>query len=188
MRIFGANMRIWIALGMVLAGVGSARADGGELRVEAAPPQWIEIYPGVRYAFDGRGGAQQIHLIAVDLCAAGVSVRGTAPGEGAVTTSTFGERVGAQVAINGDYFREDLKPIGLAAGGGELWEGSFDGTFDGFVAFGPGASAISLPRRRVGMSPPEWMTEIVGGMPALVVDGEAVERFRPAFCNVLNPR
>lgn len=161
----------------------------GPARASADDLDWFQLFRGVRYATQRieRPVPAQIHAVEVDLCAAGVSLRATAPAESASSTSTFGERTRVQLAVNGDFFREDLTPIGLAMSGGRLWDGAFDGRFDGFIAFGPGAARISTPLERV-TAPPRWMSEVVGGLPALVLDGATLEIQPLAFCQVPNPR
>ncbi|MEI8259625.1 MAG: hypothetical protein WCJ30_28500, partial [Deltaproteobacteria bacterium] len=51
---------------------------------------------------DGRRA--RVHVLSVDLCHAGVTLRATSPAEGPSTVGAWARRVGATVAINGDFF------------------------------------------------------------------------------------
>jgi len=130
---------------------------------------------------------QRVHALIVDLCASGVSVRATAAGEAGLTTSAFGQHVGALAAVNGGFFERGMIIKGLALSEGALWQGSFDGSFFGFVAFGAGGARISPPGER-HRRPDPWMSEVVGGVPALVVDGTPVVDQPLPFCIAAHPR
>jgi hypothetical protein len=68
-----------------------------------AADTWTDPFPGVRRLHRVTAN-QNINVLVVDLCAAGVSVRATATNERQRTVGSFGALVGAQVAINGDFF------------------------------------------------------------------------------------
>lgn len=152
----------------------------------AAAQQWTDAYPGVRYLSETRPGPVEVRAVEVDLCASGVSFRATRDGEKSSTTSSFGSSVGAQVAINGDFYTWDpaLTTIGMAMGNGELWS---DDTPDwGFIAFGDENAEISPPGVHVP-DPPGWMQDVVGGNIMVLQDG-AVTADAGDFCTARHPR
>lgn len=84
--------------------------------------------PGVRYqrrSFVLGGVRTRVHVLSVNLCEAGASLRVTAPGERGLRVSSWARRVGAVAAINGDYFdTRSLTPLGPVRGGGHWWTGA----------------------------------------------------------------
>ena len=156
----------------------------------AAKNTWTTPYPGVRHLFRTTATPWRIFVLEVDLCHAGVAVRATKTGERGRTTSSFGQLVAAQTAINGDLFSagNNYRTSGLAAGGGGVWVDTEDNTSEGFVAFGPGRAELSPAK--VVVDPAEaWMDEVVSGRPQIVKDG-VVLASDPAdvACDVRNPR
>ncbi len=145
---------------------------------------WQDAYPGVRYLAEDRPGPVRVRAVEVDLCAPGVSLRGTASGEAGQTTSAFGNQVGAQVAVNADFFSWPANPIGLAMGAGDRWS---DDTVDwGFIGFGNSDVLLSPPGNHVH-PPPQWMTDAVGGN-IMVLTGGAVTDDAGSFCTTRHPR
>ena len=63
---------------------------------------WNPAAPGVEYAAFSSGGSE-VDAVRIDLCAPGVRMRATAPGEGPRTVSSYGELVCAAVAVNVDW-------------------------------------------------------------------------------------
>ena len=153
-----------------------------------ATDTWSDPHPGVRHLHRTTSTPEQIFALQVDLCAAGVSARATQEDERQRTVSSFAGLVGAQAAINGDFFSYDgYWPCGLAVGGGETWHA--DNSTFGFVALGPDGALVTEPTTTYA-SPEAWMTEAVGGYPLLVRDGAALSSFSPApdHCSSRNPR
>ncbi len=158
----------------------------------AAPSEatdtWYDPHPGVRYLHRTDGTPWQIHALEVDLCARGVAARATTESERQRTTSSFGGLVGAQAAINGDFFSYDgYWPTGLGLGAGEHWHA--DNTWEGFLALGRDHALITEPTEQWD-SLADWMSEAVGGYPVLVRDGSAKSSFSPApsHCSDRHPR
>ena len=114
--------------------------------VPAARAQtWEPLTTGVEYAQFTRDGTR-VYAARVDLCAPGVRMRATGPGEGPRTVSSFGGLVGATVAVNGDWWSNDGEPQlpetyprGLGVGNGKHFAGTVDRPSYGVVAFGPGS-------------------------------------------------
>ncbi len=154
----------------------------------AATDTWYDPHPGVRYLHRTDGTPWQIHALEVDLCARGVALRATQEGERQRTVSSFAGLVGAQAAINGDFFSYDgYWPSGMAVGASSYWNA--DNDWNGFVAFGQDKAWISDPVENWG-EPADWMDEAVGGFPKLVEAGVALSSYSsaPDHCPDRHPR
>jgi hypothetical protein len=176
MRVMHAH-RIRLALLFLMAGPASA-AD-----------QWSAPHPGVERLFRTTPAPNRIHALRIDLCRDGVQVRATRSGERRQTPSAFARAVGAQVAINGDFFSYDgYGTTGLSIGDGDHWPGTSDSEAAGYVAFGFDRVEFSGSGERRGPEP--WMREVVSGLGVIVEDGVAVERApaRPSHCSARHPR
>ena len=152
----------------------------------ALAQQWQEAYPGVRYLAETRPGPVEVRAAEVDLCAPGVSMRATTDSEKWQATSSFGSHVGADVAINGDFYTWDpsLDALGLAMGSGDHWSGDTQNW--GFVAFGAENVEISPPGVHVP-DPPGWMEDAVGGNIMVLTDGVTTND-QGSFCTTRHPR
>jgi hypothetical protein len=162
----------------------AAALDGGMAR---AGDTWSTPYTGVKLLLRTTSTPQQVHALVIDLCAAGVSLRATASSEHGRTVSSFATLVGAELAVNGDFFSySTYAPSGLAIGNGKVWGGADSGSH-GFIAFGKDRVELDGPATTVS-SAPSWMQQAVGGYPYVVVDGKAVTSFSPSHCPTRNPR
>ncbi|MES2640619.1 MAG: phosphodiester glycosidase family protein [Myxococcota bacterium] len=152
-----------------------------------ATDTWTDVRDGVRLLYRTASGPLRIHVAEVDLCADGARVRATAEDERQRTVSSFAARVGAEVAINGDYFSyDDYTVSGLAIGDGDHWDS--DNSSEAFAAFGGDHAWISPPAE-VWTTPDAWMDDAVAGRPQLVEDGEPTGDYDdPSHCASLNPR
>ena len=151
----------------------------------AAVDTWSDPYPGVR-RLKRTTATQNINVLVVDLCAPGVSVRATKTGERKRTPSSFGELVGAQAAINGDFFSfETYSTGGPAMSGGVAWGGA-DGTYVSPVQFGPGRVALPGHGSTAGVGP--WAREVVSGHPSLIVGGMLRDNDGDPLCTARHPR
>ncbi|MBM4355476.1 MAG: hypothetical protein FJ109_17090, partial [Deltaproteobacteria bacterium] len=146
---------------------------------------WTTPHPGVKHVFKktNMGGPLEVFGLVVDLCEPGVTPRATAPGEKKKKTSSFGSLVGAQAAINGDFFSyENYMTTGYSVGNGEVWAGTGDSGWQSVVAFGKYHAYFS--------DEPEvfkaqwWTTEAVSGFAQIMKDGEAIASYSCAghFC------
>ena len=152
-----------------------------------ASDTWSDPAPGIRLLERTTSEPQRIYALQVDLCERGVSLRATAEDERQRTVSSFGALVGAQAAVNGDFFSfDDYYTSGMAIGDGALWND--DTTSEGFVAFGRDHALLTPPAEEWS-DPATWMAQAVGGRPQLVVDGVAGTGFtEPSHCTADNPR
>jgi exopolysaccharide biosynthesis protein len=139
------------------------------LTCRAGAEDWEAVVPGVEYRHVVREGVDA-HAVRVDLDAACVAVVATAAADRGVTVSEFARRVGAVVAINGDYFDPALEPVGLAMGGGEVWSQA-DERIRRQEVVGVGGRRVEIfPRAEPLRSPEPWMTGAVSGWPMVVED------------------
>lgn len=167
---------------------------------------WREVRPGVRH-LEHREGPFAYHLVTIDLRTRGLHVRGTdernvLPDDGRrggghrwMRTSTWARRMGAQIAINANYY--DLtrwrSACGLAVSDGQRWRSTYDDRrLDCFesVGFGEGGIASifsSRGLRKAGDLPP-WIRVVVSGSPALLRDGVLVRHRHPRHALYRNPR
>jgi len=156
--------RTFTALVLVLA-VSGIRADD-------APPA---VAPGVEYQHVIRDGVDA-HVVRVDLSQPRLQVIATAEPERGLTVTEFASRTGAIVAINGDYFDLELKPIGLAMGDGRVWAAPIESIRRQEVVGVGGRRVQIFPRKEPLRAPEPWMIGAVSGWPAVVEGCEPVDR------------
>ena len=161
---------------MVALGAGAARA--AEVEATSTP------YPGISHiVYSDIAIPARIHLIAIDLTSAEITLHATTEGERGQTPSAFSAQSGAQLVINGDYFSPlDFATAGLAMGEATLWSGSVDDDVSGFLRFDRNGNS-----NHVTISPPEEVVDpaalaagtqgVVGGRPMLVRSSIAVTAF-----------
>lgn len=165
-----------VLLGIVLMAALAAPA--------AAADSWSDPFPGVR-RLHRVTGSQNVNALVVDLCAPGVSLRATASGERGRRTSSFGALVGAQAAVNGDFYSSGYRTDGLAMSGGAQWADTGDHGYVGPLAFGDRRAEII--HHAVEAGPEPWMREIVSGHPTILDDGAFVPSGDP-LCTNRHPR
>ena len=167
-------MRALTACVLVLALCGIARAGD----------EWSDPFPGVRHLHRTTGD-QNIHVLKVDLCAPGVSVRATGGEERGRTVSSFGELVGVDAAVNGDFFGSGFSTDGIAVHGGAQWSGA-DHTYVAPLAFGARRAEMRPHEDQTGLEP--WMMEVVSGHPTVLWDGQRRDNNGDPLCSNRNPR
>lgn len=150
-----------------------------------AADSWTDPFPGVR-RLHRQTGNQNINVLVVDLCAAGVGVRATAHAERGRTVPSFGQLTGAQAAINGDFFSSGYATDGLAMSGGVAWPGSADHGYVAPLAFGP--HRVAMPGHEQVAGPEPWMTEIVSGHPTILQNGQLRDNNGDPLCSNRHPR
>ncbi len=130
--------------------------------------------------------SQNINILVVELCAPGVSVRGTKSAERGRTVSAFGQLVRAQAAVNGDFFNFDgYGTNGPSMGDGERWGGG-DGTYVTPVQFGLNKVAMPNHESTAGLEP--WARQVVGGHPTILTGGNRRDNNGDPLCSNRNPR
>jgi len=132
-------------------------------------------------------GGQDLWVLRLDLCAPGVSVRGTAEGERGRTVSRFAADVGAQAAINGDFFNLDgsFWPDGPAGHDAAIW-GGMNHTYVAPISFG--SAHVDFPLHDLEGPTPPWAREVVSGHPTLLHRGALVGSPGDPLCTNRNPR
>ncbi len=138
-----------------------------------AQDRWRDVGDGVR-ALHRRtqhadGARLEMHVALVDLCAGAMRVRATAPNETPMQTSRWARRVGARVAINGDFFDRPGVPLGRARGDGVEFAPRSTYYFGALVA----AMRGDVPRVLERYEAPAQYTEVVSAQERIVVRGVA---------------
>ena len=117
----------------------------------AAHAQWKGLAPGVELHEKTYGGPNRVKALRIDLCAAGVHIRATAPSERGQRTSAWASKVGVVAAVNGGFFRSPTQlDGGFAWGNGQFWAGSSDDGGRGYFGFGPNQLEFSASGLIVG--------------------------------------
>lgn len=153
--------------------------------VAHAADSWTDPFPGVR-RLHRTSTTQNINVLKVDLCAPGVSVRTTGSGERQKTVSAFATAVGAQAAVNGDFFSfTNYDTNGPSMHAGQAWGGSDHG-YVAPVQFGAGHVALPGHEGTGGVEP--WAREVVSGHPSLLVGGTRRDNNGDSLCTARHPR
>jgi len=156
----------------------------------SAADTWTTPFPGVRKLFRVTSSpAQEIHALEIQLDTPGIRLRSTATSERQRRASSFAQLVGAQLAVNGDFFSyTDYSTSGLAAGNGLAWPGSVDTTGSGTLAFGTGRVELSAKSAVVPFDA-TWMKGVVSGHPDLLRSGAVTSaQHGSSLCTTRHPR
>lgn len=130
-------------------------------------------------------GTQDLWVLRMDLCAPGVSVRTTGDGERGRTVSSFANLVGAQAAVNGDFFGGGFSTDGPAAHDGGFWGGA-NHTYVAPISFGP--AHVDIPHHNNEGPTPAWAREVISGHPTILDDGQVVGNPGDPLCTNRHPR
>lgn len=170
-----------------------------------AQDRWRQPHAGVRH-LHRRAGLFDYHLVTVDLATARPRFVATEesfldprrPGAPRVwrTTSDFARHVGADLAVNANYF--DIRhgrfgTCGLAMARGRAWRSSYADRrldCDWTVGFGArGRVDVFDTREKVlGPAPTPWITEAVSGSPRVLGGGQVLSYTHPRHALQRNPR
>lgn len=155
-----------------------------------AQDTWTEPFPGVRLLERvTTSPARVVHALEVKLDQPGLSLRSTASKERRQTVSAFAEAVGAELAVNADFFSfDDYSTTGLAAGDGAPWKDTHDTVTATTFAFGDGRYELSR-RTPIVRFDARWMKGVVSGGPELLRDGVVQSNQQhPVKCFWRHPR
>lgn len=148
----------------------------------AAADTTTRPFPGVTWLHHTTSAPLDVHLVTVDLCAAGVSARATTSAERGKTVSAFTTQVGAEVGINGDFFTfSTYKPSGVAAGNRTLWADTRDDGFEAKVVLGQARAEILPATTRLNTLQP-WMEQVVSSRPQILKGGVIQAGFSTQIC------
>jgi uncharacterized protein (TIGR03382 family) len=166
-------IRIGLGLGVGVACALPALARAAPVLQESADP-----HPGIhRERWVDSAVPATIHLVRVDLSLSTIAVIATDEASKGSTPSEFATLVGAQLAINGDFFAAaDFAPRGLAVGAGAPWSQTADTPASGVIQLDRGIdrARISIIAPEVPVDPAELPPEnegVVSGRPLLVRAG-----------------
>lgn len=133
---------------------------------------WESITDGVDYQVFKKTG-EDIHVVRIDLTRRDLKIVATREADRGTTVTDFAKRNDAIVAINADYFDNDMKPVGLALSPCGVWRGTKDTRREGIVAVGDQRADIRA-QKEVLDEPEEWMTSVVSGWPLLVKECQSL--------------
>jgi hypothetical protein len=171
----------------------------------AAQDTWRRPHRAMRH-LHRRAGLHDYHVVMIDLTAPGVRVVGTPESMLAPrvlggpptwrTTTDFARAVGAEVAINANYYdiaHGAFTTCGLTVTGGRVWRSAYvDRRLDCWASVGFGSRgrvAMFDSRDKVyGPVPEPWMREVVTGSPRVLAGGEVLTYTAPRHALVPNPR
>lgn len=174
-------MRSSLLLATLALGLATTVAPG----LAHATDAWSDPFPGVR-RLHRTLATQNINVLKVDLCAPGVSVRATATGERQRTVSSFGSAVGAQAAVNGDFFSfQTYSTDGPVVHAGAAWGGNDHG-YVAPVQFG--ANRVAMPGHEGTGGVEAWAREVVSGHPSLITAGARRDNNGDSLCTARHPR
>jgi len=159
--------------------------------VAHAKDTWTKPFDGVKRLHRVTTNPNEnVNAVVVDLTTPGVRFQGTSTNQRKKTTSSFAKLVGAQVAINGDFFSyATYGTSGLAAGAGAAWKDTKDTTSAGTFAFDKATKVELRPLADVVAFDPAWMEGVVSGHPWLVKAGALVPySANSSFCTTRHPR
>ena len=125
---------------------------------------WRAVAPGVDHRNIVRGEID-VHVARIDLVHPDTRVIATSASERGLTVSDFAAKTQATVAVNGDYFDEELWPIGKSAGAcGLWWKGKTIPRNQGLVTVGAGRAEIQTNTQKSR----SWARGAVSGWPLIV--------------------
>lgn len=149
---------------------------------------WTSPFIGVKRLHRVTANPWNINVLVVDLNVPGVKFASTASSQRKRTPSSYAKLIGAQAAVNGDFFSyTTYATSGLAAGNGARWTDTSDSTGAGNFAFGSGKVELYPPAQVVAFDA-SWMSGVVSGHPAVLKAGTVVSDGSSSFCLTRHPR
>jgi len=141
-------------------------------------------HPGIVYErWEDATIPARIHLVRIDLTSAEIAVYATKESDRGITASQFGQKLDAQVVINGDSFAvAGYRPRGLAIGDSSPWTNTADDGVSALLHFrrvGEHTDATIVTPELV-MTPdnlPEGTQGVVSGRPLLIRNGAVESTF-----------
>ena len=138
----------------------------------SARDRWTHPYPGVRHLHRVEHQLD-VHVVLVDLGSAELSVVTTSPKDRGINVREFAQRYDAAIAINANYYDLGVRPCGLAAGDGNVYDDAYREACVMSLGFGALNEALAFNSRNAmrGPLPKKWMQHAVSGKPWLVRKG-----------------
>ena len=193
------NTRLLRALTLLSLALQTTRADAQATAVAVSSPAPVRTqsaekaagkttkpYKGVTH-IHRTAGSQDYHLVSIAPRA--MEPVTTSPDQAWSVVSEFASKVGAQIAVNANFFSK-TESCGVTAGEGRLWTAVYEGNCGLTLSFfRDGAIRISRGKVRKdgALSEAIGLTGAVSGRPRLIENGLAVAPTE-AFMNVRHPR
>lgn len=98
-------------------------ADGQEFQ-GSITDTWVELKPGIsKLTRVQTSPSRRMHAVQINFNEANVSLRASNNNDAALTPKKFAQKIGAYIAINGDFFdpKHKFQPLGPAVGTGIHW-------------------------------------------------------------------
>lgn len=151
----------------------------------AAAERTTKPYAGVVHVHR-TGNAQDYHLVSI--APRSMEAVATDPDQAWSVVSEFAERVGAEIAINANFFSK-TESCGVTAGEGRLWTAVYEGCPMTMAFFHNGTASIfrGKVRKDGALSPSVGLVAAVSGRPRLVEDRVASPPSEK-FMTVRHPR
>lgn len=170
--------------------LGALLATTVSLPAAQAADKWTTPFDGVkRLDRTTTGPNMRVHALVVDTSVPGVRFTASTSGQRKRTPSSFAKLVGAQAAINADFFSySDYSTTGLAAGGGVAWGDTKDNKDSQVFAFDKAGAKLELfDADAVTAFDKTWMSGAVSGHPQIIDDG-VVKKYTSTHCTARHPR
>ena len=154
---------------------------------------WTTPFDGVKHLHRTVGSPKwNIHALVVDTTVPGVTLDATASSQRKQKPSNFAKQIGAQAAVNGDFFSyATYATSGLAAGDGKAWADTDDGAGDANLVFvkGTPAKPIVHMASEILKFDAKTMWGVVSGHPVIVSGGQTTAAAtKGSFCQTRHPR
>lgn len=164
MRALARTAGLALVLGLVPAGAG-------------AETVWKKPYPNVKVVHRvipaEEGLVIKLHAAIVDLGHPATTVVVSPPKYRGYRTSKFAREFGAQVALNGGFWKlVSKKPIGHVVSAGRPWKDCFMDERWGYLAITKEGKAWIRPPGDNPLPPPDQGWMVISGMPLIVDEGE----------------
>jgi exopolysaccharide biosynthesis protein len=135
----------------------------------AAMASWTNLAPGVDYQEFAEPGFD-VHVARIDLAGSDLAVIGSRESERGLRVSELAKKTNAIVAINGDYFDDRFRPVGLALGPCGKWDARAEGfkRREGLVELAQGRAQIVSGAGVEAGGADDWAQHGISGWPMLV--------------------
>jgi exopolysaccharide biosynthesis protein len=161
--------------------------------VARAGDTWTTPFDGVKLLHRTTSSPKwNIHVLVIDTAVAGVKLDATASSQRKQKTSAFAKQIGAQMAVNADFFSYATYATGgLAAGDGKAWTDTADDKSDSSLSFAKTTPALPIIHKAAAVLKFDAakMWGVVSGHPDLLTDGVTTDKAKKgSFCLTRHPR
>ncbi|WP_373767110.1 phosphodiester glycosidase family protein [Glaesserella sp.] len=103
-----------------------------------------------------------IHIARIDLNCPTVELIGTSPTDKGISVSDFAQKNQTDIAVNANFYRKDLSPIGLVISNGKTWHKSRDTRSRVFFACTTDNKCLIEGKNRLSKTDPKWQVAVSG--------------------------